>query len=95
MQAIEEYKPELSGVLPQDEYFRLTRSAQNSGLAQRLLKIFSDIPLDAGGDTGSTEQQRWLAKIYRQVFKRGLRGDGPAIFDKCDQPVVSHGMHRA
>ena len=28
MEAIEDYKPELAGVLPQDEYFRLTRSAQ-------------------------------------------------------------------
>lgn len=50
MESIEEYRPELNGVLPQDEYFRLTRSAQNKGIAQRLLKIFSDIPLDAGGD---------------------------------------------
>lgn len=30
MEAIKEYKPELAGVLPQDEYFRLTRSAQNT-----------------------------------------------------------------
>ena len=26
MEAIEEYKPELKGILPQDEYFRLTRT---------------------------------------------------------------------
>lgn len=63
MQAIEEYKPELAGVLPQDEYFRLTRSAQNSGLAQRLLKIFSDIPLDAGGDLFGKIYEYFLANF--------------------------------
>lgn len=63
MQAIEEYKPELSGVLPQDEYFRLTRSAQNNGLAQRLLKIFSDIPLDAGGDLFGKIYEYFLANF--------------------------------
>lgn len=63
MQAIEEYKPELAGVLPQDEYFRLTRSAQNKGLAQRLLKIFSDIPLDAGGDLFGKIYEYFLANF--------------------------------
>jgi len=33
MEAIEEYKPELQGVLPQQEYFRLARSPQNKGMA--------------------------------------------------------------
>ena len=63
MQAIEDYKPELAGVLPQDEYFRLTRSAQNKGLAQRLLKIFSDIPLDAGGDLFGKIYEYFLANF--------------------------------
>jgi len=63
MQAIEEYKPELAGVLPQDEYFRLTRSAQNSGLTQRLLKIFSGIPLDAGGDLFGKIYEYFLANF--------------------------------
>ena len=63
MQAIEEYKPELAGVLPQDEYFRLTRSAQNNGLAHRLLKIFSDIPLDAGGDLFGKIYEYFLANF--------------------------------
>ncbi len=63
MEAIEEYKPELEGVLPQDEYFRLTRSAQNKGLAQRLLKIFSDIPLDAGGDLFGKIYEYFLANF--------------------------------
>jgi type I restriction enzyme M protein len=50
MQQIEEYKPELAGVLPHDEYFRLTRSAQNKGMPKQLLKIFADIPADITGD---------------------------------------------
>ncbi len=63
MEAIEDYKPELAGVLPQDEYFRLTRSAQNKGLAQRLLKIFSNIPLDAGGDLFGKIYEYFLANF--------------------------------
>ena len=63
MEAIEVYKPELAGVLPQDEYFRLTRSVQNKGLAQRLLKIFSDIPLDAGGDLFGKIYEYFLANF--------------------------------
>ena len=63
MEATEDYKPELANVLPQDEYFRLTRSAQNKGLAQRLLKIFSDIPLDAGGDLFGKIYEYFLANF--------------------------------
>ena len=48
MAAIEEYKPELADVLPQDEYFRLTRTDRT--LPNQLLKAFADIPRDAGGD---------------------------------------------
>jgi type I restriction enzyme M protein len=50
MQAVEKYRPELQGVLPQDEYFRLTRSEQNRGIPRQLLKNFADIPADADGD---------------------------------------------
>jgi type I restriction enzyme M protein len=50
MQQIEEHKPELAGVLPQDEYFRLTRTAQNKGMPKQLLKIFADIPANITGD---------------------------------------------
>jgi type I restriction enzyme M protein len=49
MVAIEAYKPELKGVLPQDEYFRLVRG-NDKGIPKRLLKNFSDIPTDATGD---------------------------------------------
>ena len=48
MEAIEEYKPELKGVLPQDEYFRLTRT--DNSIPKQLLKNFADIPQDATGD---------------------------------------------
>ena len=48
MVAIEEYKPELKGILPQDEYFRLTRT--DKGIPKQLLKNFSNIPADASGD---------------------------------------------
>lgn len=50
MQSIEEYKPELAGVLPQDEYFRLTRSEQNRDIPQQLMRNFANIPADSGGD---------------------------------------------
>jgi type I restriction enzyme M protein len=42
MEAIEEYKPELKGVLPQEEYFRLTRT--DNTIPKQLLKNFADIP---------------------------------------------------
>lgn len=48
MKAIEEHKPELQGVLPQDEYFRLTRT--DKSIPKQLLKNFADIPADASGD---------------------------------------------
>lgn len=50
MASIEEYKPELLGVLPQDEYFRFNRTEQNKAIPKRLLKLFADIPVTAGGD---------------------------------------------
>ncbi len=48
MESIEEYKPELRGILPQDEYFRLTRT--DATIPKKLLKNFSNIPRDATGD---------------------------------------------
>lgn len=50
MIAIEKYKPELAGVLPKDEYFKLTRKPENKDLPMDLLKNFSNIPKDASGD---------------------------------------------
>jgi type I restriction enzyme M protein len=48
MEAIEEYKPELKGILPKDEYFRLSRT--DKSIPKQLLKNFSNIPKDASGD---------------------------------------------
>lgn len=48
MSSIEEYKPELKGVLPQDEYFKLTRTDKT--IPSRLLQNFANIPDDADGD---------------------------------------------
>jgi type I restriction enzyme M protein len=50
MAAIEEHKPELAGVLPQDEYFRFNCTKQNKAIPKRLFKLFADIPVTAGGD---------------------------------------------
>jgi len=50
MKAIEEYKPELEGVLPKDEYFKLTRDPKTRTIPNDLLKNFANIPSDAGGD---------------------------------------------
>ena len=48
MAAIETYKPELAGILPQDEYFKLTRTDRT--IPMRLLQNFSNIPETADGD---------------------------------------------
>ena len=50
MGSIELSKPELLGVLPQQEYDRFNRNPQNRSIPKALLKLFSDIPLDASGD---------------------------------------------
>ncbi|MFD1559831.1 hypothetical protein ACFSHT_30020 [Paraburkholderia silviterrae] len=42
MASIEKCKPELLGVLPQEEYDRFTRSDKNRGIPKDLLKLFSD-----------------------------------------------------
>ena len=61
MEAIEQYKPELRGVLPQDEYFKLTRSDKT--IPSRLLKNFSDIPPDADGDMFGQIYEYFLANF--------------------------------
>ena len=62
MVTIERYKPELLGVLPQDEYFRLVRGEDKS-IPKRLLKNFSDIPVDAGGDMFGQIYQYFLGNF--------------------------------
>ncbi|MCP4361739.1 MAG: SAM-dependent DNA methyltransferase, partial [Chloroflexi bacterium] len=48
MVEIEKHKPELQEVLPQDEYFKLTRTDKT--IPNRLLQNFANIPDDADGD---------------------------------------------
>ena len=50
MKAIEQYKPELEGALPKDEYFRLTRDEKTKTIPNQLLKNFANIPSDFTGD---------------------------------------------
>src|SRR5207302_2015789 len=47
MDAIEEYKPELRGMLPQAEYARLTRNPKTRDIPNKLLKNFANIPREA------------------------------------------------
>lgn len=62
MVAIEEHKTELKGVLPQDEYFRLVRGEDKS-IPKRLLKNFSNIPVDATGDMFGQIYQYFLSNF--------------------------------
>lgn len=50
MALIEQYKPELAGTLPGNEYTRLVRKAEYRTIPKQLLKNFADIPKDATGD---------------------------------------------
>jgi type I restriction enzyme M protein len=63
MNSIEASKPELAGVLPQEEYGRFTRSEQNKAIPKALLKLFSDIPLDASGDVFGQIYEYFLAEF--------------------------------
>ncbi len=63
MNSIEASKPELAGVLPQEEYGRFTRSDQNKAIPKALLKLFSDIPLDASGDVFGQIYEYFLAEF--------------------------------
>lgn len=63
MSSIEEYKPELDGILPKDEYDRLVRNEQTKSLPKDLLKNFADIPSNASGDLFGQIYQYFLAKF--------------------------------
>jgi type I restriction enzyme M protein len=71
MQAIEQYKPELEGVLPKDEYFRLTRDEKTKTIPNQLLKKFADIPSDFTGDLFGQIYEYFLAEFARSEGSKG------------------------
>ena len=71
MKAIEEYKPELEGVLPKDEYFRLTRDEKTKTIPNQLLKNFANIPADFTGDLFGQIYEYFLAEFARNEGSKG------------------------
>ena len=71
MKAIEEYKPELEGVLPKDEYFRLTRDPKTRTIPNQLLKNFANIPPDLSGDLFGQIYEYFLAEFARSEGSKG------------------------
>jgi type I restriction enzyme M protein len=69
MKAIEEYKPELEGTLPKDEYFPLTRT--DKMLPKQLLRTFDDIPVDATGDLFGQIYEYFIAEFARSEGQKG------------------------
>lgn len=68
-QSIEEYKPELDGVLPKDGYFALTRT--DASLPRQLLRTFADIPTSATGDLFGQIYEYFLAEFARSEGQKG------------------------
>lgn len=68
MEAIEEYKPELAGSLPKEEYYRLTRTQETRRLPFDLLRQFDNIPGDATGDV--------FGQIYEYFLGRFALSEG-------------------
>lgn len=71
MKAVEEYKPELDGVLPKDEYFRLTRDEKTKTIPNDLLKNFANIPADTTGDLFGQIYEYFLAEFARTEGQKG------------------------
>jgi type I restriction enzyme M protein len=71
MKAIEEYKPELEGALPKDEYFRLTRDEKTRTMPNQLLKNFANIPADLTGDLFGQIYEYFLAEFARSEGSKG------------------------
>ncbi|MCC7278972.1 MAG: SAM-dependent DNA methyltransferase [Chromatiaceae bacterium] len=63
MEEIECHKPELSGSLPKDEYYRLTRTPETRHLPFDLLRQFDNIPDDATGDVFGQIYEYFLGKF--------------------------------
>lgn len=71
MKAIEEYKPELEGVLPKDEYFRLTRDEKTKTIPNQLLKTFANIPAEFTGDLFGQIYEYFLSAFARSEGSKG------------------------
>jgi type I restriction enzyme M protein len=71
MKAIEEYKPELEGVLPKDEYSRLTRDEKTKNIPNQLLKTFANIPADFSGDLFGQIYEYFLGAFARSEGSKG------------------------
>jgi type I restriction enzyme M protein len=71
MQAIEQYKSELDGVLPKDDYSRLTRDPKTRSIPNQLLKNFANIPPDATGDLFGQIYEYFLAEFARNEGQKG------------------------
>lgn len=71
MEAIEEYKPELQGMLPENEYARLTRNEKTRDIPNKLLKNFANIPRDASGDIFGQIYEYFLAEFARTEGQKG------------------------
>jgi hypothetical protein len=71
MKAIEEYKPELEGVLPKDEYSRLTRDEKTKTIPNQLLKTFANIPADFTGDLFGQIYEYFLGEFARSEGSKG------------------------
>lgn len=69
MKAIEDYKPELEGVLLKDEYSRLIRTDRT--IPKQLLKNFSNIPVDATGELFGQIYEYFLAEFARSEGQKG------------------------
>ena len=71
MKAIEDFKPELEGVLPKDEYSRLTRDEKTKTIPNQLLKSFANIPADLTGDLFGQIYEYFLAEFARSEGSKG------------------------
>lgn len=71
MELIEKHKPELEGVLPKQEYSRLTRDEKTKNLPNDLLRTFADIPPDFTGDLFGQIYQYFLAAFARSEGQKG------------------------
>jgi type I restriction enzyme M protein len=71
MKSIENYKTELEGVLPKDEYFRLTRDPKTKTIPNQLLKTLANIPADLTGDLFGQIYEYFLAEFARSEGSKG------------------------